>query len=271
MRTFTSSVLIGLLLLVGFAAPANAGAPAGSPCGFTAGDPGGDGTDGYALRSGYTAMDHSYAYRVVAGSPSWMEEDVDFAIGQANSVTGAHLVHGPDVQYMGDLSLMNAGDHEIWVFSNTPATRGARPPGTWTYTNVHGGRTSDGWISLDPNLPSPVRHKSLLHELGHSLGLDHYFWPYQGQCQVMSYGEPNLNSYRAGDINGLRVLAGLPPSSPPAPGHSTPAPKDPYPHAAVPRAIPVVPVVPPVPSAPSPAYGPKRADAVLEALRHLSQ
>lgn len=46
-----------------------------------------------------------------------------------------------------------------------------------------------------------------LHEMGHAVGLGHYRGTYEGRTQLMSPIVPDLQSYQAGDINGLRYIA----------------------------------------------------------------
>lgn len=261
-------LLVVAMALVVPVEAASADAPAGSPCGFTASVPGGDGPNGYALEAGHTRMATDYVYRVVAGTESWVPGVLGQVLAQVNAATGANLTRGSDVQYQGDLSLMQPADHEIWVFTNTSATRGARPPGTWTFTQVADGRTTNGWISVGTGLPGSTRLKSLLHETGHSLGLDHYFWPYNEGCQVMSYGDPDLTAYRSGDINGLRALVGKPPrpgtvATPPPPADAAPTPHHP--------STPTTPSTSPAAATPPPVQRPTRAAAVLEALAFLER
>jgi hypothetical protein len=46
-----------------------------------------------------------------------------------------------------------------------------------------------------------------LHEMGHAVGLGHFADRYQGAVQVMNPIVPDLQTYQAGDVNGLRYLA----------------------------------------------------------------
>jgi hypothetical protein len=63
-------------------------------------------------------------------------------------------------------------------------------------------------IVLCPNVAPDVLTGTVLHELGHALGLGHLPTKYDGQYQVMyPVGLPGVTDYRAGDINGLRWLA----------------------------------------------------------------
>ncbi len=45
-----------------------------------------------------------------------------------------------------------------------------------------------------------------LHELGHAVGLGHYPSTYRGAVQVMNPIVPDVSTYQAGDVNGLRYL-----------------------------------------------------------------
>lgn len=63
-------------------------------------------------------------------------------------------------------------------------------------------------IVLCSTVASDVVTGTVLHELGHALGLDHMPTKYEGQYQVMyPAGLPGLTDYRTGDVNGLRWLA----------------------------------------------------------------
>ncbi|HEU5007928.1 MAG TPA: hypothetical protein VFT67_13210 [Jatrophihabitantaceae bacterium] len=63
-------------------------------------------------------------------------------------------------------------------------------------------------IVLCSTVASDVITGTVLHELGHALGLDHMPTKYEGQYQVMyPYGLPGVTDYRTGDVNGLRWLA----------------------------------------------------------------
>ena len=46
-----------------------------------------------------------------------------------------------------------------------------------------------------------------LHEMGHAVGLGHFADRYQGAVQVMNPIVPDVQTYQAGDVNGLRYLA----------------------------------------------------------------
>jgi hypothetical protein len=45
-----------------------------------------------------------------------------------------------------------------------------------------------------------------LHEMGHAVGLGHFPDRYQGRTQVMNPIVPDVQTYQAGDVNGLRYL-----------------------------------------------------------------
>ncbi len=46
-----------------------------------------------------------------------------------------------------------------------------------------------------------------LHEMGHAVGLGHFADRYRGAVQVMNPIVPDVQTYQAGDVNGLRYLA----------------------------------------------------------------
>ena len=46
--------------------------------------------------------------------------------------------------------------------------------------------------------PAGLARSDVWHELGHAVGLEHYFTPYLGVCQMMSYGNSALSDYQAG-------------------------------------------------------------------------
>lgn len=63
-------------------------------------------------------------------------------------------------------------------------------------------------IVLCPAIEADVLTGTVLHELGHALGLDHMPTKYDGQYQVMyPYGLPGVTDYQTGDVNGLNWLA----------------------------------------------------------------
>lgn len=104
----------------------------------------------------------------------------------------------------------------IDVTSNATGCTGDRAGGdTNGYTNLRvvaiAGKAEmvqQSRIVLCPTIAPNVLTGTVLHELGHALGLAHMPTKYEGQYQVMyPYGLPGVTDYQAGDVNGLRWLA----------------------------------------------------------------
>lgn len=80
----------------------------------------------------------------------------------------------------------------------------------------------DARVSVVPLLlnDAGLRRATLLHELGHAVGLGHHTDPFLGRDQVMNpYLDDSMDAYRDGDVNGLNAagtLARSPRSTPPA-------------------------------------------------------
>ena len=70
----------------------------------------------------------------------------------------------------------------------------------------------DARVSLVPQLltDANLRRATLLHELGHAVGLGHHSEPFHGREQIMNpFVDESMDAYREGDVNGLAAAGRL--------------------------------------------------------------
>lgn len=133
------------------------------------------------------------------------------AANQINAATGTSLTVAG-----GQISDRDPADGEIVLrlSSSSPCTGnwiGCGGPRNVRFTPSGLAEINAGWATVRTNIvnySSTVLHEVTLHELGHTLGLNHHDSLYQGQQQVMSSVvlNPASSTYRAGDLNGFRYL-----------------------------------------------------------------
>ncbi len=184
-------------------------------CGWQANHPGTTGTAGFSVLSGVEAMPLSLVVRTTVGTPAAISGAVDEAIAAFNAAAGVHWRRGAAVDPPTQLSTADRQTRppvgELWVVGD-PRRYPKLPPGTYASSvieRVRGGvQMPVSTLVVIGDAPGNTtgaaaeRRNAVLHELGHAAGLDHHFTPWQGECQLMSYG--GRTSLGAG----LQYLAG---------------------------------------------------------------
>jgi hypothetical protein len=226
-------VLVGAALALTMMTVTVAGA-SGAPltCGGSASDPSGPANAvGYHLEPGITAMNRQYVVRAIGPLDPSVSAEINTGIARIDQLTGAQLVRGADepMPPNENPTIFPLVPGEIDVFTNTWNTGTYAPYfGDWTYMVPVDGRSSGAVISITMGITGSMARPAVWHELGHAVGLDHYFSSYLGACQMMSYGNGNLLDYQTGDRNGLIALADAGGFGPPAaPVRTAPAPAPP--------------------------------------------
>lgn len=196
---------------------------AGTPrrCGWSAAFPGTTGTMGFTITPGIGAMPTNLVVRTTTPVPAQLSTAVNDAITTLNAAAGSAWRRGADVTPHPDLSTASRTHRpppgELWIIT-TPGRFPRLPVGNYAHYHVEtppGGlpqATQPMVVLTEALIHQRTPHtqtSTLLHEFGHIAGLDHHFEPWQGQCQLMSYGGPRVLG--TGDTAGLRLLAGRSP------------------------------------------------------------
>jgi hypothetical protein len=154
------------------------------------------GVNAYMPKPAAASADYAFMCTTPAGSPCHWDA--------SKTVTVA--AHGIDVtssvaqvaQATGLTMKVIAGPADINVTVGQVGERAGEATDHWTASGIIDGAT----IVVSPRTPANLLHETLIHELGHAVGLDHA----AGTDQVMSAVLTGANVYQAGDLAGLRLL-----------------------------------------------------------------
>jgi hypothetical protein len=208
--------VLGLLApLAALTAPAP---PAGAQttCGWHTQYQGTTGAWGFTPAVGVRGMPGAQVVRT-SGLNATASAAVDVAIATINHLAGSSWSRGPSFALPSGVSPSDAyralPAGEIWILDGRFYPN--MPPGSWsvaypgTPDPFAQPRYRSALIKLSAGLatfPAASISRVVHHELGHAAGLDHHFARWDGLCQLMAYAD--ATTFRAGDHNGLRWLAG---------------------------------------------------------------
>jgi hypothetical protein len=141
----------------------------------------------------------AYTVRFVVGTPTKVRTETAFVLGRVTALSGIQLPVGTDVP-----ATRYADPGEIVVGSGLSC----HTAGEGGCTTVFGTSTeiTASVLTVAPNTPAAALRPTLLHELGHAVGLAHWSG---APAQVMNPALQSFTDYQAGDMNGLAVLRGM--------------------------------------------------------------
>jgi hypothetical protein len=171
--------------------------------------------------SGYTLIDpgmgirSSYTLRMVeSGNYAAMTDELQAAAAALERATGANFVVGSSTSN----EVPATGQITVKLSSSSPCgplgdfgTVGCGGPDGLYFGNETEWKAGRVW--LFPNAPTAsYGYLTLIHELGHAIGLDHFDPTFQGRhmamnCCSLNENEGSIDRYLNGDVMGLRRLA----------------------------------------------------------------
>jgi hypothetical protein len=141
----------------------------------------------------------SYTVHFVVGTTSAIRTEAGFVVGRLTTLAGIRFTVGVDIpakQYAdaGEIVLGSGLSCHVaneggctTIFANTAEINGAV-------------------VTVASTTPSADLRPTLLHELGHAVGLAHWSG---APAQIMNPGLQSFTDYQAGDRNGLAALRGM--------------------------------------------------------------
>lgn len=170
---------------------------------------------GYSLIAPTMGIRSSYTIRMVkSGNYTAMTDELQSAAASLERATGADFVVGSPTSS----EVPSTGQITVKLSSSSPCgpladfgTVGCGGPDGLYYGDETEWKAGRVW--LFPNAPTTsYGYLTLIHELGHAIGLDHFDPPFQGRYMVMNCcslndGEGSIDRYLNGDVMGLRRLA----------------------------------------------------------------
>src|SRR5262245_54261858 len=150
----------------------------------------------------------SYTVRMVTTNPLWSQiddevadiaEKIEWATGSSMSMGSPIGSHEGNTR---EITVEVGTDSPCGPLSNPGVLGCGGPFNQLTWTALGG----SVWI-CSCLVGTSLLYSTILHEMGHSVGLDHYDEMWQGQYQVMvSFHIDDPTYYRSGDVSGLRRL-----------------------------------------------------------------
>lgn len=166
---------------------------------------------GYTLIRSTATLRGSYVVRLV---PSSGVETLRSHFSAATSAASSSPSVNVSTSGQPGTHAPGPGQIDVIVSSSSPCT------GAWLACGgpvMAGREIRSGKVWVHPRLltrsPNDIRN-TVMHELGHTLGLGHYSGTYSGRPQVMHPTSFAAPTYRSGDRNGFaRLVSNLPPMS----------------------------------------------------------
>jgi hypothetical protein len=154
------------------------------------------GVNAYMPKPAAASADYAFMCATPAGSPCHWDSSKTVTV----SGTGLDTAVSQVAQATGLTMKIIAGPADINVTVESPLN-GERA-GEASVHHSDAGIIDGASIVVSPRTPANLLHETLIHELGHAVGLDHA----AGTDQVMSPVLTGANDYQAGDLAGLRLL-----------------------------------------------------------------